>query len=249
MHRFYKFCVTYNVTSPFPLSEQLLCTYASYLADQQLASQTIKSYLSALRSWQILLGLSDPREKSSLPVLKRVQAGISRMRATERLSGQDKTPHNSSPLEEDQTGPGQVVKPSRARDLGRAFVGFFRLGEFLPDSVGSFNESTCLSWGDVAVDNRSSPTMKQVHLKKLKCDQFGAGTDIVMQVTRDELCPVSAIIDYLRLRGDRKGAFFLDPNGMMVTKSWFVEQIRSVLSSVGTPQHQYAGHSCRIGIH
>ena len=81
----------------------------------------------------------------------------------------------------------------------------------------------------------------------MKCYQFGVGADIVMGVTRDELCPVSAIIDYLRLRGDRKGTFFLDPNGKMVTKSWFVEQIRSVLSSVGAPQHQYAGHSFRIG--
>ena len=45
---------------PLPLSEQILCTYASYLADKHLAPQTIKSYLSALRNWQISLGLPDP---------------------------------------------------------------------------------------------------------------------------------------------------------------------------------------------
>ena len=60
-------------------------------------------------------------------------------------------------------------------------------------------------------------------------------------ITSQMTCPVT-----IRLRGDSKGAFFLDPNGKMVTKSWFVQQIRSVLSSVGAPQHQYAGHSFRI---
>ena len=81
MHRFFKFCTTFNITSPFPLSEHFLCAYAAYLADQHLAPQSIKSYLSALRSWQISLGLPDSTDNSSLPMLKRVQAGISRMRS------------------------------------------------------------------------------------------------------------------------------------------------------------------------
>ena len=70
MHRFHNFCTTYNVTSPFPLTEQLLCTYASYLADQQHTPQTIKSYLSALRSWQISLGLPDPKTSPPCPCSK-----------------------------------------------------------------------------------------------------------------------------------------------------------------------------------
>ena len=80
MKRFHTFCTTYNVNTPFPLTEHLLCSFAAFLADQQLAPQTIKSYLSALRNIQISLGLPDPREHSSLPILKRVQAGISTIR-------------------------------------------------------------------------------------------------------------------------------------------------------------------------
>ena len=80
MKHFHSFCITYNVTKPFPLSEQLLCSYASYLAVQGRSPQTGKSYMSALRSMQISLGIPDPREQSSLPVLKCVQAGISRAR-------------------------------------------------------------------------------------------------------------------------------------------------------------------------
>ncbi len=31
-------------------------------------------------------------------------------------------------------------------------------------------------------------------------------------------------------------------------KPWFVEQLRGILRSRGLPQHQYAGHSFRIGV-
>ena len=57
MKSFHTFCTQYNVLQPFPLSEQLLHSFATYLADQSLASQTGKSYLSALGSIQISLGL------------------------------------------------------------------------------------------------------------------------------------------------------------------------------------------------
>lgn len=57
-----------------------MCCFASFLAGEGLAPQTGKSYLAAVRSMQISLGLPDPREQSSLPILKRMQAGISRAR-------------------------------------------------------------------------------------------------------------------------------------------------------------------------
>ena len=62
------------------MSEHLLCCFMAYLANEGLAPQTGKSYLSEVRSMQIALGLPDPRDQSSLPVLKRVQAGIRRVR-------------------------------------------------------------------------------------------------------------------------------------------------------------------------
>ena len=44
-----------------------------------------------------------------------------------------------------------------------AFFGFFWLGELLPESRRTFVPATDLSWGDVAVDNHSSPHMIQIH--------------------------------------------------------------------------------------
>ena len=60
------------MSTTFSLSEQLLCSFAAYLVDGGFALQTGNSYLSELRSTRISLGLPDPRDKSSLPILKRV---------------------------------------------------------------------------------------------------------------------------------------------------------------------------------
>ena len=55
-------------------------TFQAGLAPSSQTPQTIKSYLAALRNTQISMGLPVPRDHSSMPLLKRVQAGISRMR-------------------------------------------------------------------------------------------------------------------------------------------------------------------------
>ena len=250
MKHFHGFCEKYNVLTPFPVSENLLCSFAAYLADQGLAPQTGKLYMSAVRNMQISLGLPDPREQSSLPMLKRVQAGIARARM---LNGT----------------PSRVRLPITAHVLGRirevlissqhpervllwaisctAFFGFFRLGELLVDSLEAFNPATGLAWGDVAVDSESNPTMIRIHLKKSKCDQLGAGVDIIVGRTGSDLCPVAALLKYIALRQDRPGPFFLRSSREVTTKGWFVGQLRVILSAAGLPQLDYAGHSFHIG--
>ena len=125
-----------------------------------------------------------------------------------------------------------------------AFFGFFRLGELLPESTTAYVPSTSLSWGDVAVDSQDNPTMVRIHLKR---DQFGAGTDVILGRTHNPLCPVAAILNFMAVRQASPGPFFVETGGRTITKSWFVGEIRIILTSLGLPQHQYAGHSFCIG--
>jgi hypothetical protein len=81
----------------------------------------------------------------------------------------------------------------------------------------------------------------------LRCDQFGKGVDIVVGRTDTPLCPVMAILDYIRLRQDHPGAFFRMEDGTPTTKGWFIGKLRGILSSIDLPQGDYAGHSFRIG--
>ena len=250
LRKFHSFCIAYNILSPFPVTERLLCYFIAYLADQGLSPQTGKVYLAALRSMQISLGLPDPREQSSLPVLKRVQDGIRRIKAQQGPPRQLRLPITTDVLAKIQLHLRASASPEHLMlwaVAALAFFGFFRLGELLPESAPTGQPPSPISWGDVAVDSHSCPSMVRVHLRRSKCDQFGAGVDVIVGRTGTTLCPVAAVVDYVAARGSREGPFFIHADGSAVTKPWFVSRLRSILTAVGLPQQQYAGHSFRIG--
>ena len=67
INRFYKFCTTYQIPTPLPVTQSTLCYFISALARDGLAYSTIKSYLSAVRYLHILHNLPEPR---SIPMPK-----------------------------------------------------------------------------------------------------------------------------------------------------------------------------------
>ena len=78
-----------------------------------------------------------------------------------------------------------------------------------PTSSTVIDSAIHIAWGDVAVDWNAGPNMIQIHLKRSKCDQFGAGSDTVVDHTESPLCPVVALLEYIAARGDGAGAFFI----------------------------------------
>ena len=250
LKRFHNFCTLFNVTTPFPVTEHLLCCFAAYLADQGQAPQTGVSYLAAVRSMQLSLGLPDPRDSSSLPILKRVQAGIKRARLQRNIPPRICLPITAKVLEQIRLTLNQSAHPEKILLWAVActtFFGFFRLGELLLESPTTFSKSASLAWGDVTVDSQSTPTKVKIHLKTSKCNQFGKGADIILGRTHTHLCPVAALTSFMVNRGSDPGPFFTDSTGTALAKAQFVQAIREILSSVGLPQHQYAGHSFRVG--
>lgn len=165
--------------------------------DQNLAPQTIKSYLSGLRNMQISLGLPDPREQSSLLILKWVQAGICRTRMLKGLPPRIRLPITAHILKQIQELLATSADPDKLAIASSAFFSFFHLGELLPASSDSFHPARNLTWGDVVVDNHANPSMIQFHLKASKCDQFGSGADMVVGRMGNQLCPVSALLRYI----------------------------------------------------
>ena len=250
MKRFHTFCSLFDIHSPFPVTEHLLCSFAAHLADQGLAPQTIKGYLAAVRNTQISLGFPDLREQSSLPVLKRVQAGIQRVRSLAAPPFRLRLPITAAVMERIRTHLEPAGLPHKELIWAiscTVFFGFFRLGELLPESSAQIIPAASLMWGDVAVDSRERPTMVRIHLKRSKCDQVGAGADIILGKTGLPLCPVSAILKYIEVRGSALGLFFWRSDTQPALKAWFVDQLRGILSAVGLPQQDYAGHSFCIG--
>ena len=251
LKQFYVFCTNYNVLLPFPVSERLLCYFAVFLAERGLTHQTVQCYLSAVRNMQLSMGLPDPRDQGSLPLLKRVQAGIKRVGASKgQHKGRVRLPITIPILRKIRLELNSSSDPNRALTwavASVAFFGFFRLGELLLDRESAYTQTTHLSWGDVAADSRETPSVLRIHLKRSKCDQFGRGADVLVGRTGDELCPVAAVLAYLAIRGSTPGPLFIDAENRPLLKARFVDRIRAILDATGYPSDQFAGHSFRIG--
>ena len=73
------------------------------------------------------------------------------------------------------------------------------------------------------------------------------GCQVVLGRTGDDLCPVSALLEYLARRGGRPGALSQWQNGTALSKTWFVEVVRQALTVPHLPIKDYATHTLRLG--
>ena len=168
--------------------------FATKLANDSLAPQTIKVYLSAIRSMQLSLGLPPPQEEFTLPMLKRVLDGIRRTRVAQgRSTPRIRLPITIAVLRQIRRVIDRAPEPDSHALWAVAtvaFFGFFRLGELLVRNEAEYTTTTHLSWGDVVVDSNSMASLVKIHLKKSKCDQFRAWADILLGRTGCDVCPV-----------------------------------------------------------
>ena len=198
------------------------------------------------------MGLPEPREFSSLPRLRLIQAGIKRVHS-ERATVSDRvrlpiTPAILCQLRDywDTKAADQDIIMLWAASV-LCFFGFFRSGEITIPTLQGFNSTRHLSWGDVSVDNSHSPKTLRVRLKRSKTDQLGAGVEVFVGKTGCRLCPVASVMAYMIVRGSEEGPFFKFKNGQPLTKARFTKDIRAGLEAVGLPYRSFAGHSFRSG--
>lgn len=150
MRRFGAFCTVYDILSPFPVLEALLCFFSTAMASEGLTPQTIKTYLAAIRYMQITLGLPEPQEFSSLPRLRLVQAGIKRPHSQRvPLGSKVRLPITPAILHRIRV---QWLSRAREHDIIMlwaaaclCFFRFFRSGEITIPSLGAFDPRVHLS--------------------------------------------------------------------------------------------------------
>jgi len=191
------------------VSESLLCYYASYLATDKLSPQTIKVYLAAI--WYTLYADHyGPREFSSLP---RLRLGIQWTHATQ-VSTKVRLPITPTILLKlkEHWSPQQKNKDI-LMIWAAATLGFFRSGKITVLMEKAFDSTKHLAWGGVAVDSTEDPPLLKVHLKRSKSDQLGKGVDVYIGKTSGSLCPVTAILQYMVIRGSKEGIFFQFQDG------------------------------------
>ncbi len=121
------------------------------------------------------------------------------------------------------------------------------MGEITSSTTKRQQRDHCVMVGDVAIDSPHNPTTVRIHLRHSKTDQYGRGVEVYLGKTDEELCPVSALLAYLAIRGNESGPLFRLNDGRYLTKEIFIAKVRAALSVLGLDSSTYAGHSFRIG--
>ena len=127
-----------------------------------------------------------------------------------------------------------------------AFFGFLRCSKFTVPSQEEYSPDAHLSPQDLSIDSRSSPTMIQVTIKQSKTDPFRVGCKLCLGKTGSDICPLSAILPYLALRGSSYGPLFVSLNGSYLTRSRFADLLSQILQKAGVDSTGYNTHSFRI---
>ena len=128
-----------------------------------------------------------------------------------------------------------------------AFFGFLRCSEFTTPSSKEFDPSVHLSLNDVALDSVTDPKLVQLTIKQSKTDPFRQGVNLYLAKTGEALCPVNALVPFLKLRGPKPGPLLQFQDGEPLTRSKFTSMLREILQRAGLDSSVYATHSFRIG--
>ena len=168
--RYLSFCAQFDIT-PLPLQETHLCRYVSWLAKDNIAHTTVKSYLSALRHLQIARNLPDPMI-STFPKLEGVIRGIKMQQARHKTSSPKRLPITLAHLHKLRSFFASKGNEADSFMLWAAictcFFGFMRSGEMTIPSESAFDPSSHLCFNDVSVDNIADPQVVKVCLKASK---------------------------------------------------------------------------------
>ena len=249
-HRQYTSFCSASGHRPFPISESVLCQFVSYLAQQQLKHQTIKSYLSGIRFYQIFQSHPDPFIKD-MPKLHYVLRGIK----SEQVK-KDSPQHQRLPVTPTILHKIHQVLLRKPNDFNNimlwsafllCFFGFLRSGEITIPDASAYDPSVHLNFNDIAADNPNSPKILRIRIKASKNDPFRQGVNIHIGRADNPLCPVSALLNYFIVRDTAPSLLFHFNDNTPLTKSRFTAKFRELLSLASIDCKLYAGHSFRIG--
>ena len=245
MKKFWMFCALFPAlfpSSPVPMSEYQLMMFISWLA-QSLSPASVDVYLSAVRSYHIDWGYSDPTQNK--PRLRRVLQGIHRSQGTARPPRR--------PITRDILGSIHRVLSLSNSGFGAlmfwsacllAFFGLLRVSEFTTSPP--FDPARHLAPTDVEfLPGDPSPGIR-LRIKVSKTDPVGAGHCLYIGVTGTHLCPVRALRSYLARCGSGAGPLFVWADRSPLTADQVNHFLRVILSRAGVVG-PFSSHSFRIG--
>ncbi|KAJ7332422.1 hypothetical protein JRQ81_014602 [Phrynocephalus forsythii] len=125
-----------------------------------------------------------------------------------------------------------------------AFFGAFRISELV--AAGKRDASRlALQW----VDFHQRQGKVVFLVRRSKTDQRARGQRVELGTcTREDVCPVRAMVEYVALRGEGDGPLFRHADGGPLTKFQFWSLTQRALEKLGLEGMKFGTHSFRIGV-
>ena len=120
------------------------------------------------------------------------------------------------------------------------WVSAFRSVPFL----SAFSCDFHLTVNDIVVDSHSSPSCLQLTIKASKTDPFRKGCCLYIGLGRPPLCALSAVMNYLPMRGQSPGSLFLLSNGQTLSRTLLTHWLKDFFAATSI-QGSFSSHSFR----
>ena len=125
-----------------------------------------------------------------------------------------------------------------------AFFGFLWTGEFTVPSQGEYDPEVHLNVGDVSANHPCNPDVIHIKLKKSKTDPCYQGWVVVLGKSGDDLCPVKALVGYLRKRVEPRPLVYSEERPSLDE----ARLVKERMERLGYDPGGYSGHSFRAGV-
>lgn len=232
----------YPTLQCLPISSERLAQFIAYCHNQNFRANTISTYVSALGYIHKLYNMVNPTESF---VIKKLLYSIRRMSTADK-----RLPFTVANIQTLLAALHSHILDHYNRVLLKAmfltaFFGLFRVGELSISQNG--HQNTVLRKDLTFMYTNANVSSAVINVRNYKHSQ-GQATAVPLALQSDkQLCPVRALVRYLRLCPTQTGPLFQFRNGDPVTTAFFRSNLRTcVVASDLNPQF-YTSHSFRIG--
>ena len=203
---FTQFCWKYRISS-FPVSGDDLCLFATWLfvAGKVHSAQSVRNYLSAVRTWHRSNGQDCPTPSTFTPLNLTVR-GLERKFSTPVKRMSPITPNILLQLVQYPANifGNELIIFTVIRSLYiHLFFSMLRLDNMVPQSSGCFNPIVQLIWGRVGKLGQGV-VIKAIHTKQIQDRRRELEISLVAK-SGSELCPVAAFHSLLEIPGYPRG--------------------------------------------
>ena len=221
-----------------PTTESTLLLFVTFLVKDDLAYTTIKVYIAAIHNLHTSSGLHNTYSQQLTPYLEQVLQGIKK----EQL--QSRPPRVRLPITTEimscihkmlSKSPNNHHNVMMWVACCTAFFGFLyiRCSEFTVPSSNGFEPVTHLSLKDIALDNKTFPSLVRINIKQSKTDPFRKGFHLFLGCTGHHICAVKALFPYLAVYGSTEGPLFITKEVFPLTRHRFSTELSRILHAAG----------------